>query len=43
MRHRLFPLSALVIALVLPDREGEFFITHKTHGHNIVGKLIVQP
>lgn len=26
-----------------PNREGEFFITHKTHGHNIVGKLIVQP
>jgi plastocyanin len=26
-----------------PDREGEFFITHKTHAHDIVGKLIVQP
>jgi len=24
-----------------PDETGEFFITHKAHGHPIVGKLIV--
>ena len=26
-----------------PNQEGTFFITHKSHGHNIVGMLIVQP
>ena len=26
-----------------PDQEGTFFITHKSHGHDIEGKLIVQP
>jgi len=24
-----------------PDREGEFFITHRRHGHDIIGKLLV--
>ena len=26
-----------------PNQEGTFFITHKPHGHDIEGKLIVQP
>lgn len=25
-----------------PDREGTFFVTHKPHGHNIVGKIVVK-
>lgn len=25
-----------------PDKEGTFFVTHKPHGHNIVGKLVVK-
>ncbi len=25
-----------------PDKSGEFFISHKPHGHDIVGKLIVK-
>lgn len=26
-----------------PTQTGEFFITHRPHGHNIVGKLVVVP
>jgi amicyanin len=36
-------VGQLVVVEFTPDREGEFFITHKTHGHDIVGRLIVQP
>jgi plastocyanin len=25
-----------------PDREGTFFVTHRPHGHNIVGKIVVK-
>ena len=25
-----------------PDRPGTFFITHRPHGHNIVGRLVVE-
>lgn len=26
-----------------PTQAGEFFISHRPHGHNIVGKLVVEP
>jgi len=34
------PGSVTVVEFV-PDEEGEFYITHRPHGHVIVGQLIV--
>lgn len=35
-------LGKLTTVEFTPDQAGEFFITHKKHGHDIVGKLIVK-
>ncbi|MBI1744851.1 cupredoxin domain-containing protein [Candidatus Acetothermia bacterium] len=35
-------VGKLTVIEFTPDTAGEFFITHKLHGHNIVAKLIVK-
>ncbi|MBI1729336.1 hypothetical protein HYR53_01775 [Candidatus Acetothermia bacterium] len=36
-------VGKLTVVEFTPDKVGTFFITHELHGHNIMGKLIVQP
>ena len=36
-------VGQLTVVEFTPDQAGTFFITHKLHGHNIEGTLIVQP
>jgi plastocyanin len=36
-------VGQLTVVEFTPDQEGTFFITHHLHGHDIVGKLLVQP
>ena len=35
-------VGQLTVVEFTPDKEGEFFITHELHGHDIDGKLIVK-
>ncbi len=35
-------VGKVTIVEFTPDKEGTFFVTHKTHGHNIVGKIVVK-
>ncbi|MBI1741974.1 hypothetical protein HYR54_02780 [Candidatus Acetothermia bacterium] len=35
-------VGILTVIEFTPDTAGEFFITHKLHGHNIVAKLVVK-
>ena len=32
----------ITVIELTPDQTGTFFITHRLHGHNIVGQLIVE-
>ncbi len=34
--------GSITVVEFIADKTGEFFITHKKHGHGIVGKLIVE-
>lgn len=36
------PNTAVSVVEFTPDETGEFFITHRPHGHNIVGRLVVE-